>query len=313
MRRKLWIWLGALVGVPFLVATAYLLEAHIEMRGLEARLPSEEERVVFAGSAPGPDSITWIESGRQRQSDGLYSTTGSFLLGWPDGRGFLIDSGMTADGMLDFGAVLEGAMNAGPVRVFGSAGAQLGAAASRLSGIGFTHLHHDHTDGARELCRAREGARLPLAQLPDQADRGNYTTDPGRSRVEDAACLEVVRLDAPREGAVFHEIPGMPGLVAFAAGGHTPGSTVFAARMPDRIVYFAGDITNEHGRLLANEGKGFVYSYLMVPENLRRLDELRRWLARRHAEPDTFVVVSHDLEGMAEAGIRLPRRATAGR
>lgn len=308
MRTRLWVGLALILGVPVLVGLTFLLEAHLELRGLGAPLPSEQERVAFAASEPGPVSITWIESGRQRRSDGLSSTTGGFLLGWPDGREFLIDVGMTADGMLEFGAALEVAMDAGPIQVFGSAGAQLGPSAARLAGVGFSHLHHDHTDGAAELCMARDGAPLPLVWLEDQAERGNYTTDPGRARLEDADCLEPVRLGAAADEASFHPVPGLPGLVAFAAGGHTPGSTVFVARLPDRIVYFAGDITNEHGRLLANEGKGFVYSYLMVPENTERLDVLRRWLASRHAEADTFVVVSHDLEGMAAAGIALPAR-----
>ena len=308
MWKRLGIGFALIVGVPFLVGVAFLIEAHLELRGLEAPLPSEAERAAFAASEPGPISITWIESGRQRRSDGLSSTTGSFLLGWPDGREFLIDVGMTADGMLEFGAALEVAMDAGPIQVFGSAGAQLGPSAERVAGVGFSHLHHDHTDGAAELCLARDGAPLPLIWLPDQAERGNYTTDPGRARLTDATCLSPVRLPAASAESALHPVPGLPGLAAFTAGGHTPGSTVFVARLPDRIVYFADDITNERPRLLANEGKGFVYSYLMVPENTGRLDVLRRWLASRHAEADTFVVVSHDLEGMAEAGIALPVR-----
>lgn len=319
MGKKLWIVLGGLVGLPLLVLLAFFLEAHLEIRSLEAPLPTEAERAAFAAGARGPVSIEWVESGRQARADGGVSTTGSFFLRWPDGRGFLIDAGMTADEMLAFGAALETAMGAGPIRVFGSVAAQIGRASRRIEGVGFTHLHHDHTDGAEDLCAARDGAPLSLFQVGDQAERGNYTTDPGRARVEAAACLERVRLGAAggaAEGEAsevprLHPVPGLPGLAAFAAGGHTPGSTVFVARLPDRIVYFAGDITNEHARLLANEGKGFVYSYLMIPENTGRLEALRRWLAARHAEPDTFVVVSHDLSGMPEAGIALPDRGEA--
>ena len=311
--RKLLIGIGVVVLLPILAGAVLLLEAHAELRRLEAPLPSEGERAEFRSGATGPVSIAWIESGQQRRSDGRMSTTGSFLLEWPDGRAFLIDAGMTSAGMRAFAEVFEEAMDAGPVRTSGSAGAQLGDRARRLVGIGFTHLHHDHTEGVSELCSARSGARLPMLQLPDQADRGNYTTDPGREYLVDAPCLEGVRLDPSGRGAAYHPVPELPGLVAFAAGGHTPGSTVFVARLPDRVVYFAGDIANEHARLLANEGKGFVYSYLMVPENTGRLDELRRWLGDRHAEPDTFVVVSHDLEGMAEARISLPPALDAER
>ena len=305
--KKRWILLGV-IGLPFLIGGACFLEAHFEIQSLEAPLPSDEALRSFAAGPAGPERMVWLESGRQQRPDGGASTTGGFLLVWPDGRTFLIDVGMTADGMLEFGAVMEGALGALPVQVFGSIGAQLGTAANRIEGVAFTHLHHDHTDGAPELCAARDGRPLALYQVADQAERGNYTTDPGRDRVEDAECLRPVVLQAEQEGEALLPVPGLPGLAIFAAGGHTPGSTVFVARFPDRLVYIAGDITNEHARLLANEGKGFVYSYLLIPENTGRLETLRRWLADRHAEPDTWVVVSHDLVGMAEAGMELPAR-----
>jgi len=290
------------VGAPLLIGLALLVEAHVELRGLERPLPSSEERAGLRSGPGGPVSVAWIESGLQRRSDGTYSTTGGFLLSWADGRTFLIDAGMTESGMREFGEALEFAMGADPAEVFGSVGAQLGPRASRLVGIGMTHLHHDHTEGAGELCAARDGAPLALVQLPDQADLGNYTTDRGREALMGAPCIESERLARPNEGAI-HPVDGLPGLGAFAAGGHTPGSTVFVARLPDRLVWFAGDITNEHAALLENRGKSWIYSTLMVPENTGRLDELRRWLAARHAEPASFVVVSHDRRGMSEAGI----------
>ena len=59
--------------------------------------------------------------------------------------------------------------------------------------------------------------------------------------------------------------------------------------------------------LLADRGKGFVYSYLLVPEDTERAGVLRRWLARLDAEEDMTVVVSHDRadvdgSGLAEYG-----------
>ena len=53
-------------------------------------------------------------------------------------------------------------------------------------------------------------------------------------------------------------------------GGHTPGSTLFAVADGGRLLLFTGDITNSKADILENRGKGFVYSYLLVPRKWKK-------------------------------------------
>ena len=109
-------------------------------------------------------------------------------------------------------------------------------------------------------------------------------------------------VDADLDG-VPDELPGFPGLVAVAAAGHTPGSTVYAAAVGDRILVFAGDITNEFANLVNDVPKPWAYSAFVVPENRAHLGDLRRWLGGLEADPRFTVVVAHDLERMVAAGL----------
>jgi glyoxylase-like metal-dependent hydrolase (beta-lactamase superfamily II) len=86
-------------------------------------------------------------------------------------------------------------------------------------------------------------------------------------------------------------------------GGHTACSTMFALAVGGHLWLLSGDITNTREALLSNTGKGFVYSGLLVPENTRRTEELRRYLAALDAEDDITVVVSHDLEALRASGL----------
>lgn len=289
----------ALLGFALLLA-----EAQWEIRSLARPLPARDVLVAFGTDlgGVGPTSVRWVESGRQQRSDGGTSVTGAFVLEWADGRLFAIDLGMSALGMREFSEAMAIAMGAQPGAAFGSLAALLGEDAARLRGVGLTHLHEDHTEGAPELCRARSGNPLATYQVPDQIDFENHTTARGRRPLDEAGCIDSVRLDGE---SPLRPIAGFEGLAAFAVGGHTPGSTVFAARLPQGLILFAGDITNVHADLLENVPKGIVYSYLIVPESTRRLDELRRWLADLHGLPSVSVVVSHDLDGFEEAGISM--------
>ena len=87
-------------------------------------------------------------------------------------------------------------------------------------------------------------------------------------------------------------------------GGHTPGSTLFAASVEGRLWLFSGDITNTMVNLQRNTGKGFIYSNLLVPENTNRTGALRLWLRDLDAQDDISVVVSHDLEALMETGMQ---------
>ena len=96
----------------------------------------------------------------------------------------------------------------------------------------------------------------------------------------------------------------LAGLGIAGLGGHTPGSTMFAVAVNGRLWLFSGDTTNSKADLLSDTGKGFLYSYLMVPEDTARTGELRRWFAGLDAEADMQVVVSHDIADIEASDLR---------
>ena len=98
-------------------------------------------------------------------------------------------------------------------------------------------------------------------------------------------------------------IGAFPGLGFVALGGHTPGSTLFAIAGKDRLWLLTGDTTNTKADLIGNTGKGFLYSYFLVPENTTRTAALRLWLADLGSRDDITLVVSHDLGDIEASGI----------
>lgn len=103
-------------------------------------------------------------------------------------------------------------------------------------------------------------------------------------------------------------VEGFPGLGVVALGGHTPGSTLFVIAVEGRVWLLSGDITNSKADLLSDTGKGFFYSYVLVPEHSARSGMLRSWLGRLDANRDMTVVVSHDLADIASSGMAEYRR-----
>jgi hypothetical protein len=98
-------------------------------------------------------------------------------------------------------------------------------------------------------------------------------------------------------------VEGFPGLGMVALGGHTPGSTLFAIAVRGRLWLLSGDIANSKADLVSDTGKGFLYSYLMVPENTGRTEMLRGWLTGLDAESDMTVLVSLDLPDVRQSGL----------
>ncbi len=308
--RKLIKALLLVLGLFVLGVSILLIEAHLEIRRFARPLPAKAELLDFgrvtptAATSAGPISVRWVESGRQQSEDGAYSTTGGAVIGWPDGRFFVIDLGMSKPDMRDFGVFIEVVMGGSEMEVFGSLAGQLGAEASRIAGIGFTHLHVDHTQGLYDLCAEWSGNPISVFQLADQFDAQNHTTSGGQASLEELDCVEPSRLEIEGAASPLIPIPGFPGLAAFAAGGHTPGSTVFVIRLREQLIVFAGDITNRHIDLMENTPKGTFYSGFIVPESTKHLATLRPWLASLQNEPGVDVVVAHDPESVAKAGIK---------
>jgi glyoxylase-like metal-dependent hydrolase (beta-lactamase superfamily II) len=279
-----WILLAVLLS-----GAGFLLEAHREIRSVTPVLPARDELAAALDVPGGPVAIHYLNTATQRGGPGPTPIGHpAFLLEWADGRSFLIDVGMDR----------AGALGSDPIEFHGSLADQLGASAEDVGGVAFTHLHADHTGGLAAVCAAL-GHELDVFQTPWQADRGNYTTSPGRADIDDAGCVRMRRL----EGGPLYGIPGFPGLVAVAGGGHTPGSTLFFARVGGSTWVLAGDVSNVQQALLSNHPKERIYSLLVTPEGPARLEELRRWLALLDAETDTHVLVSHDTDFIASSGM----------
>jgi glyoxylase-like metal-dependent hydrolase (beta-lactamase superfamily II) len=296
------------LAVPTLAGIG-LLVAHLSIRTVEPVLPSIEQIVgVGVDSRDLPIRLRRIDTASQAmpRSGVLEASVDpdperayvmafpAFALEWSDGRIFLIDLGMERASALAFGAPSERILGADPIEFHTDVAAALGEAVGRVRGVGVSHLHTDHTDGAIALCAAAARA-IPVFHTPLQADRSNYTTRPGRERLERAGCIEPTRL----EGGPLYAIPGFPGLGVFAAGGHTPGSQVFVARVGDpadsRLWIFTGDLVNNIDGVRHNLPKPTLYSLFVVPEHRRRLELLRRTLAELEHQPGVDLLVSHDL------------------
>jgi glyoxylase-like metal-dependent hydrolase (beta-lactamase superfamily II) len=248
--------------------------------------------------ADAPVSIHVINTSSQRTTVGLLAHT-VVIVEWANGNLFMIDSRMDGPAAVEFGELMETALGADPAVSHGTIAELLGDRVRRVKGVGFTHLHIDHTRGIESFCAAR-GAGARVYQLEPQRSLHNFNTEEGAGLVSDSCLTEGVV-----SGQGLAQIAAFPGLGMAALGGHTPGSTLFAVAVSGELWLFSGDTTNTKADLMSNTGKGFLYSYLLVPENTDRTQQLRRWLAALDAEADMEVVVSHDLIAAEASGLPL--------
>jgi len=286
MARKL-IMIG--LGVLLLVMVA-VLAPHLQVRGVTPALPSVAALRALENTDGGPVALRYVVTSHQQTSQGVLGHD-VFLIEWPDGGLFMIDAGMDRETAAEFGETVQTLFGGEAAVVDGTAAELIGKRIQRVRGVGFTHLHIDHTQGLIGFCAARGAGPSPvLLQTTYQRDLHNFNTTEGAAIVAES-CLQ--REDVPADGlSTFEQFPGL-GMVPL--GGHTPGSTLFAVGVGGRLLLFSGDITNSLDDLLADRGKGFLYSYVFVPEHTGRTAELRHWLAELDGEPDIDVVVSHDL------------------
>jgi len=273
-----------------------LTPPHIQTRRIAPPLPDVSALRALAAPGDGPVSIEYLVNASQASPRGTLGHT-VFLIRWADGRAFMIDAGMDRDAAAEFAELLQWMWGAEEGRFHGDVATQLGADVGSVQGVGFTHLHIDHTQGVDAFCAARgDGARV--YQTPFQAEEHNFNTTEGAEIVA-GSCLEARRL----EGDELIPVAGFPGLGVVALGGHTPGSTLFAVALDGQLWLFSGDTTNTKAALLDDVDKPFLYSWVLVPENTARTAELRHWLAALDAEDDITVIVSHDLRDVAASGM----------
>lgn len=303
MRKLLRIVVGIL-GLALLALAILLVPAHWQTRRIAPPLPNADELRALSRVTDGPIAVEYLVNASQ---SGPRGTLGHdvFLVRWADGRTFMIDAGMDRAAAAEFADLLKLMWGAEDGRFRGDVAAQLGDAIEQVQGVGFTHLHIDHSQGVVPFCAAR-GPGASVYQTRWQAEEHNFNTTEGAEIVE-ASCL------APRAitGGALMRIDDFPGLGVVALGGHTPGSTLFAVPVAGHLWIFSGDTTNTKAAILEDTGKPFFYSFLAVPENTARTAELRRWLAALDAEEDMTVIVSHDLPDIATSG--MPEHVNAER
>lgn len=295
LRRALFVALTSIaLGLGFVAFM--LLPAHLQIRKVAPALPSLPSLRAAVDGPDGPVRIRYMDTATQQMEERRLSHT-VFVLEWADGKQFMVDAGMDPTQAEEFARLLERIADAGPARFHGTVSDFLGDEVARISGVGFTHLHIDHVQGVLHFCE-RRGPGARVFQTRWQAEQHNLHTTEG-AEILAGACL--ARTLVAGEGAL--PVPGFPGLAMVPLGGHTPGSTLFAAKVDRTLWLLSGDIANAERDIADNRGKGFLYSYLIVPEDTERTDELRRWLAELDAHEDVELVVSHDSQATAARGM----------
>ncbi len=281
------------------IATALLLTAaacmvllwsvHRQVASVAPPLPALDTLETMRDSA-GPVSVRVLKVSDQALP-GRYISHNAVLVTWADGRSFLIDAAMDAAQAAEFGDLMN-LMSSGdaPAAFYGTVAQQLGSALEQVAGVGFTHLHIDHTQGLLALCEAA-GRQLTGVQTVHQRAQHNFNTTTG-ARIVESSCLDVQTLP----GDVLASVPGFTGLAAMSLGGHTPGSTLWVVALPEVTLLLAGDIVNSHNALVHDIPKPWLYSAVLVPEDTERTSEIRAWLRAAQADPRIWVVVSHDYE-----------------
>ncbi len=286
---------GAMILLVLLIAIV-LVPAHLQVRGVEPSLPSLAELRALSSAPNGPIRIRFVNTSSQETPVGELGHP-VFIAEWANGDLFMVDAGMDRETAIEFGKLIERALGAREAVSHGTIDELLGADTMRVKGVAFTHLHIDHTQGTIPFCEAR-GSGAALHQTSWQAGFHNFNTTEGAAIVANS-CLS----RGQTSDDVVMKVEGFPGLGIVALGGHTPGSTLFALATDDRLWILSGDIMNAKADLVDDRGKGFLYSYLLVPEHTSRTAELRKWLLNLDRQDDMTVVVSHDLRDLRASGM----------
>ena len=298
--RKFLKFIGFIFVCAVLALAIFLLPPHLQTRKIAPDLPSKDTMQALLNVPGGPVSLSYIITSTQQTPRGTLGHA-SFIVQWGDGRIFMVDAGMNQSGAKDFAKLMEKIANGGDTEIFGNVAGLLGTSAKQVGGMAFTHLHNDHTQGVTAFCAARDSVAKDILvyQTGLQNEFHNFNTKEGADIIKNS-CLQPGLLSS----GIVKNVDGFPGLGMIEIGGHTPGSTLFVIAVDDHIWLLSGDTTNTKIDLLDNNGKGFVYSYLLVPENTAQTKKLRLWLATLDADDDISVVVSHDLAALEASGLK---------
>lgn len=287
-------WFLRILAVFFLLTVAaaavYLLPPHWQIRQVNTPLPDADALYELANVSDGPVRLSYITTSSLPVIGGEMANV-SILIEWQDGRLFIIDVGMDRATASEFAEQINAmGMGTGPASINGSIDELLGTDIQRISGIGFTHLHSDHTQALDRFCKTY-GKPLTGIQTQQQASLHNLHTQAAAQQIE-TSCIEPQVILADQ----FTPLQAFPGVGIYNLGGHTPGSTLWAIALDEQVFLFSGDITNSMQDLHHNRGKGFLYSVLLVPEDTARTEQLRHYLKTLHNDERFTVIVAHDHE-----------------
>jgi glyoxylase-like metal-dependent hydrolase (beta-lactamase superfamily II) len=288
-------WVFRVVGIigVFLIVVigTFLIPAHMQIRDVAPVLPGQK-KILSLRDIGGPVRVTYILTSSQMLERGEISHI-SIVVEWLNGRMLLIDTGMSAEKAESFSELLKLKDSlAGDVKIYGTVTELLGDSINNIMGVAFTHLHIDHTQGVQEFCDIR-GQGAVLLQTYNQKELHNFNTNEGADLLA-SSCLKQLEL-SQGETENFYQSSLFPGVAAIDLGGHTPGSTLWAVALDNKILLFSGDISNVKNDIDQNIDKDMFYSYFIVPENTKRTSQLRQWLRTLDQSNNISVIVSHDL------------------
>jgi len=182
---------SGLIGLALVALAILLVPPHLQTRGIEPPLPTAQTLRALQDVENGPVSIRYLVNASQPALGRKLSHT-SIVIEWANGNLFVIDAGMTETAAADFADLIKTMGGGGEATFVGTIADQLGDDLSRVAGMGFTHLHIDHTQGLGALCEAR-GTGAALLQTELQRDQHNFNTTEGAEIVANS-CLEAAPL-----------------------------------------------------------------------------------------------------------------------
>ncbi len=320
MTKTILLGVAAVLLVAVLLVGGFFWSAHRGIEAEHAPLPTAQELAAWIDGPTFdlPVRARWIETATQKMPrSAVLDPAGdpspetpfvmshpAFVIEWTDGRILLVDTGMRPDSAISFGKPLQWLGGAGPIEPRKSTAEALGADLQRVKGLLFTHLHTDHVDGVVALCEGASPPRIDAFMVVAQAERPNYTTQPGLDLLEQAPCVSPHVLGGV---AALHPVQGFPGVAVIDAGGHTPGSEIILVRLAAaqgmKLLAFAGDTVNHHDGIRHDVPKPWAYRKFIVPESDERQHELRQFLSSLEKENGFTVLVSHDEASVLASGL----------